>query len=298
MPKSIISKLEKNSVATVIIIVLILASVGFDGFQFYTLRQNNISLQNNAAEMNDNLTAMSAYLSKERFNNKNLTEALQNEHAQNNFFQGQIEQISSSVGILEKITSTDAELLKKYSKVYFLNENYAPKALITIDPKYTYQGKSMQFLTQAYPYLQRLMDAASADGLNLEVISAFRSFGTQAILKSSYKVTYGAGTANSFSADQGYSEHQLGTTVDFTTLKVGATFSGFDKTPEYTWLLNNAYKYGFEMSYPKENTYYIFEPWHFRFVGVTLATRLHDQNVYFYSLNQRDIDQYLVNLFD
>jgi D-alanyl-D-alanine carboxypeptidase len=87
-------------------------------------------------------------------------------------------------------------------------------------------------------------------------------------LKSQYRVTYGAGTANSFSADQGYSEHQLGTTVDFTTPKVGGTLTGFDKTDSYKWLQNNAYKYGFILSYPSSNGYYIFEPWHWRFVGL------------------------------
>ncbi|MEK7495870.1 MAG: D-alanyl-D-alanine carboxypeptidase family protein, partial [Patescibacteria group bacterium] len=64
------------------------------------------------------------------------------------------------------------------------------------------------------------------------------------------------------------------------------------------WLTENAYKYGFILSYPKQNTYYRFEPWHWRFVGVALATKLHDGNKYFYDLSQREIDQYLVSIFD
>jgi len=110
-------------------------------------------------------------------------------------------------------------------------------------------------------------------------------------------VTYGSG-ANQFSADQGYSEHQLGTSVDFTIPANGAMFSKFESDPAYSWLVENAHKYGFTLSYPKGNAYYKFEPWHWRFVGVALATHLHNENKYFYDLVQREIDVYLIKLFD
>jgi len=138
---------------------------------------------------------------------------------------------------------------------------------------------------------------AEADGINLWILSAYRSFGTQSSLKSGYKITYGSG-ANAFSADQGYSEHQLGTTVDFTTSGIGGGFTGFENTEAYQWLLDNAHRYGFTLSYPKGNAYYIFEPWHWRFVGTELARDLHGQDKGFYDLPQREIDEYLLNLFD
>ncbi len=214
-------------------------------------------------------------------------------------FQGQLNGITSTVGALQRLSQTDPELLKKYSKVYFLNENYVPASLTKINPIYIYdKAKSLQFLTKAEPFLENLLSAANNAGLNLEVISAYRSFGAQGGLKSSYKVTYGAGTANQFSAEQGYSEHQLGTAVDFTTPKIGTAFSGFSKTAEYTWLTNNAYLYGFSLSYPTNNNYYVFEPWHWRFVGDSLAAYMHQSNQYFYDLDQRYIDTYLVKLFD
>ena len=110
-------------------------------------------------------------------------------------------------------------------------------------------------------------------------------------------MSYGSG-ANKFSADQGYSEHQLGTTIDFTTLKTRNNFSAFKSTDAYIWLTDNAYKYGFVLSYPETNGYYVFEPWHWRFVGVKLAKRLYDDKIYFYDLSQREIDEYLVSIFD
>ncbi len=211
----------------------------------------------------------------------------------------QVGAIGGTVGNLEKLSKTDPELLKKYSKVYFLNEHYVPLSLSNIDSKYLIiKNTPLQIHSSVAPYLQRLLDDSTSSGLSPEIISAFRSFGSQALLKSSYKFTYGAGTANAFSAEQGYSEHQLGTTVDFATPTTGTGFSGFDKTPEYTWLTNNAYKYGFIISYPENNSYYKYEPWHWRFVGVALATTLHNRNEYFYNMDQREIDTYLANIFD
>jgi hypothetical protein len=51
------------------------------------------------------------------------------------------------------------------------------------------------------------------------------------------------------------------------------------------------------MSYPKDNPFYVYEPWHFRYVGIKLATDLANQGKHFYDLDQRTIDEYLVNLF-
>lgn len=207
--------------------------------------------------------------------------------------------ISGTVTTLTKLASTDPELLRKYSKVYFLNENYTPAHLSQLPQEEVYSNsRPEQYLSEAYPYLQNLLAAAKASGITLYIKSGYRSFGTQEALKSEYRVLYGAGTANAFSADQGYSEHQLGTTVDFITSGLGGQLTeSFDTTAAYAWLAANAYKYGFEMSYPKGNSYYVYEPWHWRFVGVKLATYLHDTGKSFYDLDQREIDTYLADLF-
>ncbi|MEK7611995.1 MAG: D-alanyl-D-alanine carboxypeptidase family protein [Patescibacteria group bacterium] len=207
--------------------------------------------------------------------------------------------ISNTVGTLEKLSKTDPELLQKYSKVFFLNEHYAPERVVEIGKEFLYsENRPEQIHERVFPYLNNLLVAAKSNGVTIYVKSAYRGFDEQEALKSSYTVTYGAGTANQFSADQGYSEHQLGTTADFITTGLNGQLYGFDKTPAYTWMQNNAFKYGFILSYPQNNGYYIFEPWHWRFVGVALATYLHDQNKDFYNLEQRQIDEYLVKIFD
>jgi LAS superfamily LD-carboxypeptidase LdcB len=207
--------------------------------------------------------------------------------------------ISSTVGTLQKLSEVDPELLKKYAKVYFMNENYVPAHLTTLPEDYTYNGtRQEQFLTESWSHLQDLFNAAKKDKITLYVKSGYRSFAEQKSLKSAYSVMYGAGTANAFSADQGYSEHQLGTTIDFITTGTGGQLNGFDKTAAYTWLLANAYRFGFVLSYPKGNTYYVYEPWHWRYIGVKLATYLHTNSLNFYDMDQREIDKYLVNTFD
>lgn len=209
-----------------------------------------------------------------------------------------VRKLSEEVQDLEKIVETDPELLAKYSKVYFLNENYAPSTLASVPSVFAFQKeRTYEVHAQMEPFLTDLLEESSEDGMTLLVASAYRSFATQTALKSSYTVRYGSG-ANAFSAEQGYSEHQLGTTVDLTTPSVGGTFVGFDKTDEYEWLTDNAWRYGFILSYPRGNSYYQYEPWHWRFVGTKLAERLHEEEETFYELDQRTLDKYLGTLFD
>ncbi len=224
---------------------------------------------------------------------------LTEEQKKNQDLMRKFEKIDDSVEELEKLSATDPELLQKYSKVYFLNEHYVPIELKEIPEEFRNPGSSnFQIHADVEPFITELLEDAKEDGMSLIVTSAYRSYGTQSALKAAYTVTYGAGTANRFSADQGYSEHQLGTTVDFSSKAINGALNGFDKTPEYKWLQDNAHRYGFIISYPKDNAFYKFEPWHWRFVGVSLARRLHNDNMFFYDLDQRIIDTYLSKIFD
>lgn len=223
---------------------------------------------------------------------------LRKEKNRNEEFEDQIKDIGKTVNALDKLSKTDRELLQKYSKVYFLNENFRPEKLTEIPTEYLQAGRQTQFFhTEAWPYLREMIEDAADDGIDLKVTSAFRSFEEQAQLKGQYTVLYGSG-ANTFSADQGYSEHQLGTTLDITTPEVGGPYTSFEQTPAFTWLTENAYKYGFILSYPKGNEYYVYEPWHWRFVGEDLAEELHDRGLNFYDMDQREITTYLISIFD
>ncbi len=221
------------------------------------------------------------------------------EKNRNEELEDQIKEISGTVSDLDKLSKTDKELLQKYSKVYFLNEHYIPEKLSDIEKKYLYNENLPKTMhAKVEPYLSDMIDDALEDGVKIWIVSAYRSFAEQAYLKGSYTVTYGSG-ANAFSADQGYSEHQLGTTFDFTTEGMGGgLLTTFESTAAFEWLQKNAHKYGFTLSYPKNNAYYQYEPWHWRFVGENLAEDLHEDNAYFYDWDQRKIDAYLINIFD
>ena len=266
---------------------------------FRSFYSKNTSLNNEVVELKRTLKLSEDGLSAMKDNNSKLTDELLAEKAKNNFFENQISKIAGTVGSLEKLSKTDPELLKKYSKVFFLSENYAPAKLTNINPEYLYEkDRRQQIYEKVLPYLSDLLIDAKANDVPIKIVSAYRSFGTQSSLKSNYKVIYGSGTANRFSADQGYSEHQLGTTVDLTTPELGSNYTKFGTTDAYDWLNKNAYRYGFILSYPKGNSYYQFEPWHWRFVGVALARTLHNENQNFYDLDQRTIDNYLITIFN
>lgn len=220
------------------------------------------------------------------------------EKNKNDDFEDQIRNISRTVGDLDKLSKTDEELLQKYSRVYFLNENYVPSDLDKIDDTYLQDGKEDQYFHgDAMSFLEDMFDEAEDDGFELEIVSAYRSFDEQNFLKGQHTLVYGEG-ANTFSADQGFSEHQLGTTIDITIDEVGGAYTSFAETEAYEWLEDNAHKYGFILSYPEDNSFYVFEPWHWRFVGVDLAKDLHRKGDHFYDWEQREIDEYLIKIFD
>ncbi|MDP3956541.1 MAG: M15 family metallopeptidase [bacterium] len=293
-----------NIVLFALALLGVLGALGL-GYVSYGLNRQNSALESDVLTSKDKNTLLEESLASTSLNlasttleRDSLAAELSNQKVMVDALTGQVNGIVGDVGTLVKLSKTDPELLEKYSKVFFLNENYLPEKLAVVDPSYIFNQKEQYFRSDVWPFLKNLMDTANGNGTPLAIISGYRSFDTQVDLKTTYKVTYGTNTANSFSADQGYSEHQLGTAVDFTTPELGASFDTMDKTKAYTWLTSNAYLYGFILSYPPNNSYYKFEPWHWRFVGKALAQRLHDENKYFYDLDQREIDKYLQNFFD
>lgn len=262
------------------------------------LQNKNDSLEEELATASSTITMLSEQLTDLGANLDELADDYRDEKNKNEDFEDQLRDITKTVGVLDKLSKTDKELLQKYSKVYFLNEHYVPESLRDIDKEFVYnEDKVHQLHSKVMPYFEDMVGDAKDDNIDLWVVSSFRSFETQAQLKGQYVTTYGSG-ANTFSADQGYSEHQLGTTIDFTTSGLGGGLNGFENTPAYEWLVDNAYKYGFTLSYPKNNAFYVFEPWHWRFVGTDLAKDLDRANASFYDWEQRKIDEYLISVFD
>ncbi len=120
----------------------------------------------------------------------------------------------------------------------------------------------------------RMKEAASKEGVNLSIISGYRSYDRQNTIYHNYVQRDGKSEADTYSARPGHSEHQSGLAFDLNSLE-----SSFANTKEGKWLNEHAYQYGFILRYPKgktNETGYVYEPWHFRYVGEELAKKLYN----------------------
>lgn len=303
---------SKKPLVTVLLLVLLLALFGGLGFFWYQgeeLKKEISALNTQVADIRrvsqaklteaaETISKLSVELQETSQELNDVERDLRREEDKNRIFEDQIRSITGTVNDLNKLSKTDKELLQKYSKVYFLNENYIPSNIKEINERYVLESRRPAFFHgDVIRFLERMLDRAERDGIELKVVSAYRSFDEQTSLKGQFTQVYGTG-ANTFSADQGYSEHQLGTAVDLTDPATGGTFPSFADTKAYEWLLDNAHRYGFSLSYPEGNQFYVFEPWHWRFVGTALAGDLKRANATIYDWDQRRLDEYLLNIFD
>lgn len=189
--------------------------------------------------------------------------------------------------------SGDESLLIWVNQERALPPDFEPSDLVPITGV-PVVNQGMLLRRVALEALRRLVAAAQAGGLQLFVSSAYRSYQTQVAVHNYWVQVLGPARAARVSAKPGHSEHQLGTTVDLTTPRVGYQLTeAFGETPEGRWLQANAHRFGFVMSYPagKEDiTGYEYEPWHFRYVGVDVATYIHEAGIsleeYFRRLNR------------
>lgn len=165
------------------------------------------------------------------------------------------------------------------NKQVHLAEDYVPGDL----RDFTANGvpalyRGMQLRGVAATPLARLAAAAKSDGLELSVLSAYRSYQEQGFIYQREVVAQGQAQAERVVALPGHSQHQLGTTVDFTARSVSLDLSeSFGETAEGRWLMANAHRFGFVMSYPKGKehiTGYAYEPWHYRYIGENAAADL------------------------
>lgn len=166
-----------------------------------------------------------------------------------------------------------------------ISTNYIPPDLVIpalpIRPNATSDEKHIR-ATIVEP-LTQLFAAGNKEGHSLMIGSAYRSAATQTDLFNSYVASAGYDEANMYSAHPGHSEHQTGLAVDISTTSQQCYLDEcFIGTADGQWLADNAYKFGFTLRYPKGKesiTQYNFEPWHYRYVGVDLATALHQSGL-------------------
>ena len=166
------------------------------------------------------------------------------------------------------------------NKYYYLDENYVPNNLEKINNQYALDN--MKLVKEAKEAFEKLSKDALKEKLNIIAMSAYRSYSYQIDLYNRYAKSDGKEKADTYSGRPGHSEHQTGLAVDVYNKKL--PYTSFENTKEYEWMMKNAYKYGFILRFPKdkeEETGYHFESWHYRYVGIDIATYIKENNISF-----------------
>jgi D-alanyl-D-alanine carboxypeptidase len=182
------------------------------------------------------------------------------------------------------------DLLALVTLDYGLNREFAPGDLVPLADQVPY-SVTLGYPTEVReviltPLVEMINDMLSA-GLYPQILSGYRSYTAQVLAREKWENLY-PDHVSIISAPPGHSEHQLGTVIDFGSPELPGIVGQpdiqfhtyFYKTSEGQWLSENAHKYGFTLSYPKEAieiTGFYYEPWHYRYVGQSIAEQLLEQ---------------------
>ena len=166
------------------------------------------------------------------------------------------------------------------NKHRYVNEDYVPDDLVDMSDDYAnnYYGQ-LKLRSEAYEQFKKMVDDANKEDLEIYADTTYRSFNLQKTIYNNYVYENGYDKASLYAAKAGFSEHELGTAIDISN---GYLIEKGD--PEYNWLMQYAYKYGFIFRYYEDNvdlTGYADEPWHIRYVGVDVATKMHKEDLTF-----------------
>ena len=164
------------------------------------------------------------------------------------------------------------------NKYYKLSKDYEPDDLTKIDSKFA-SGSNQRLRKEAAIKFEEMAAEALKNGYKIYAGSTYRSYDYQLGLYNRYVAKDGFDEAETYSARAGYSEHQLGLAVDIIN---GKWKYLSENDEEYEWLIDNSYKYGFILRYPRGKEYitgYVFEDWHFRYLGIDLATKVYNSKL-------------------
>ncbi|MBR5015733.1 MAG: M15 family metallopeptidase [Clostridia bacterium] len=176
------------------------------------------------------------------------------------------------------------ETVQLVNKVCGVSKNYKPANLQLTKYRATDRAEANQYMVDyAANAMDAMIEGAMAEGYTVLVTTAYRSYSFQSTLYNNYVAKDGQAAADKYSARPGTSEHQTGLAADLTSATVGYKLTkDFGGTAEGQWLSAHAHEYGFILRYTSAGepiTGYMYEPWHFRYVGVDNATYIHQKGI-------------------
>ena len=180
-----------------------------------------------------------------------------------------------------KKTDISKNELMLTNKFYSLDNTYNSDNMVKVSKQHSYGNN--QFVTEeTYNAFIKMFKDAKKEDLTLIINSSFRSYEEQDEVYNEYLDSRGEEAANKIAAKAGFSEHQTGMAIDIQTY--GSNAKTFEEFDEFKWLQDDAHKYGFILRYPKNKEYltgYEYESWHYRYVGVEVATYIYENNITF-----------------
>lgn len=172
-------------------------------------------------------------------------------------------------------TASNDSLLKIVNRISCLDQSYVPDDLVQVDVA---SSRTIYLRHEAAQALEEMFAAARQDGVNLVLISGYRSYEDETELYNYYVGLYGKDHADIIDDMPGASEHQLGLAVDLGTSDGTCRLDEcFDTTGESAWLAANAARYGWILRYPQNKqdvTGVIYSPWNYRYVGKDEAEKI------------------------
>ena len=188
------------------------------------------------------------------------------------------------------ITAESETYLTLANKQHPLGKDFVPAALSHLPAELTLYGKDIQLESTVAVAAEALVRELHARGYtDILITSGYRTYEYQQGLFNTYMANEASAHPDwsreeceakvlTYSARPGTSEHQTGLCMDLISEDHLALDETFANNPAYAWLTENAHHFGFILRYPADKTAvtgYDYEPWHYRFVGVEAATRMH-----------------------
>ncbi|GAA1455552.1 D-alanyl-D-alanine carboxypeptidase family protein [Nesterenkonia lacusekhoensis] len=161
--------------------------------------------------------------------------------------------------------------------------DYEPHDLVEPDVRITTETPQL-LREESAEALEELFAAIRAEGMELAMTSAYRSYDQQWAIYEDRAAEYGTESTDEAMARPGHSEHQTGLAADVISIDNPDCIHGdcFAETPEGRWVAENAHESGFVIRYPEgaeDITGYQYEPWHLRYVGVDTAQEVFEEDV-------------------